>query len=116
MARVLGILLNVARVLGWCLAGGFLVWLCDIGITCLAALRSYTLLGISGCIVKFSFLLTFSAEIVFIKKVLLSFRFYIARPSNSYLPLLVKPLVFCGTVGASGVACAAARILAFSRQ
>ena len=44
---------------GWCLAGGFLAWLCEIGITCLAALRSYTLLGLSVCLVKFSFLLTF---------------------------------------------------------
>ena len=49
---------------GWCLAGGFLALLCDIGITCLAALRSYTLFGLKGCGVKFSFLLTFSAEIV----------------------------------------------------
>ena len=44
---------------GWCLAGGFLAWLCEIGITCLAALRSYTLFGLSGCVVKFSFLVTF---------------------------------------------------------
>ena len=35
-----------------------------VGVTCLAALRSYTLFELSGCIVKFSFLLTFSAKIV----------------------------------------------------
>jgi len=39
----------------WRLAGRFLEWLCEIGITYLAALRSYTLFGLSGCVVEFSF-------------------------------------------------------------
>ena len=63
---VLAILLNICwifsgfcRWIGWRLAGVLSVWLCEIGITCLAALRSYTLFGLSGCIVKFSFLVTF---------------------------------------------------------
>ena len=92
--------------LDWFLAGGFLAWLCDIGITCLAALRSYTLFRLSGCVVKFSFfLLTFSAKIVFVNKILLSFRFYIARPSNSYLPLVNSPTVvlWCGRCAWRGV-------------
>ena len=65
---------------GWCLAGGFLAWLCDIGITCLAALRSYTLLRLIGCIVKFSFLLTFSAEVVIYQK-----------------GITIVPLLYCST-------------------
>ena len=65
---------------GWCLAGGFLALLCDIGITCLAALRSYTLFGLKGCVVKFSFLLTFSAKIVFINKI-----------------ITIVPLLYCST-------------------
>ena len=65
---------------GWCLAGGFLEWLCEIGITCLAALRSYTLFGLSGCVVKFSFLLTFSAKIVFVNKI-----------------ITIVPLLYCST-------------------
>ena len=43
----------------WRLAGGSLKWLCEIGITCLAALRSYTLFGLSGCVVEFIFYLLF---------------------------------------------------------
>ena len=58
------------------------------------ALRSYTLFGLSGCIVKFSFLVTFFQKQLFIKKILLSLRFYIARPSNTHPSLLRKQLVF----------------------
>ena len=75
----------------WRLAGGFLECLCDIGITYLAALRSYTLFGLSGCIVKFSFLITFSAEIVFINKIITIVPLLYCSTSNSYLPL-VNPL------------------------
>ena len=92
----------------WRLAGRFLEWLCEIGITYLAALRSYTLFGLSGCIVKFSFLITFSAEIVFINKIITIVPLLYCSTSNSYLPLLVKPLVFCCVVGVLGVVCAAA--------
>ena len=56
------------------------MWLCEIGITCLAALRSYTLFGLSGCVVKFSFLLTFSAKIVFVTKI-----------------ITIVPLLYCST-------------------
>ena len=41
---------------------------------------------------------------------------YLLRSSNSYLTLLVKPLVFFGVVGESGVVCAAARMLVFASQ
>ena len=116
---------NVARVLGWCLAGGFLKWLCEIGITSATtcfraqsvaresnserelarkvqwtfrassaewrlamrtALRSYTLFGLSGCVVKFSFLLTFSAKIVFVNKIITIVPLLYCSTSNSYLP------------------------------
>ena len=88
-----------------------------IGITCLAALRSYTLFGLSGCIVKFSFLLTFSAKIVFIKKILLSFRFYIARPSNSYHSLVNSLTIVFVVVGrVLGVTHAVAGMLVFVNQ
>ena len=63
----------------WFLAGVFSEVLWEIGITCLAALRSYTLFRLKGCIVKFSFLVTFFQKYLFIKKILLSLRFYIAR-------------------------------------
>ena len=52
-----------------------------VGVTCLAALRSYTLFGLSGCVVKFSFfLLTFSAKIVFVNKI-----------------ITIVPLLYCST-------------------
>ena len=70
----------------WRLAGGFLECLCDIGITYLAALRSYTLFGLSGCVVKFSFLLTFSAKIVFVNKIITIVPLLYCSTSNSYLP------------------------------
>ena len=50
------------------------------GVTCLAALRSYTLFGLSGCVAKFSFLLTFSAKIVFVNKI-----------------ITIVPLLYCST-------------------
>ena len=65
---------------GWCLAGGFLAWLCEIGITCLAALRSYTLFGLSGCVVKFSFFTYFLSKIVFVNKI-----------------ITIVPLLYCST-------------------
>ena len=99
---------NICRGIAWCLAGGFLVWLCEIGITYLAALRSYTLFGISGCGVKFSFLLTFSAEIVFIKKIITIAPLLYCSTSNSYLTLVNSPTVVFVVVSTSGVACAAA--------
>ena len=44
------------------------------------ALHSYTLFGLSGCVVKFSFLLTFSAEIVFVNEI-----------------ITIVPLLYCST-------------------
>ena len=44
------------------------------------ALRSYTLFGLSGCVVKFSFLLTFSAKIVFVNEI-----------------ITIVPLLYCST-------------------
>ena len=85
-----------------------------VGVTCLAALRSYTLFGLSGCVVEFSFLLTFSAEVVICQKDINIAPLLYCSTSNSYLPLLVKPLVFFGVVGrVLGVVCAAARMLVF---
>ena len=78
---------------GWCLAGWFMEWLCEIGITYLAALRSYTLSGLSVQIVKFSFLLTFSAEIVFINKIITIAPLLYCSTSNSYLTLVNSPTV-----------------------
>ena len=51
-----------------------------VGVTCLAALRSYTLLGLNGCVVKFIFLLTFSVKIVFVNKI-----------------ITIVPLLYCST-------------------
>ena len=65
---------------GWRLAGGFLCRVASGGVACLAALRSYTLFGLSGCVVKFSFLLTFSAEIVFVNEI-----------------ITIVPLLYCST-------------------
>ena len=62
------------------MAGGFLCVVVMGGVTCLAALRSYTLFGLSGCVVKFSFLLTFSAKIVFVSKI-----------------ITIVPLLYCST-------------------
>ena len=108
-------LFAVARVLSWCLAGGFLVWLCEIGIACLAALRSYTLFKLKGCIVKFSFLLTFSAKIVIYQRDITIAPLLYCSTSNSYLPLVNSLKVVFVVVGASGVVCAAARMLVFAK-
>ena len=62
------------------MAGGFLCVAVMCGVACLAALRSYTLFGLSGCVVKFSFLLTFSAKIVFVNKI-----------------ITIVPLLYCST-------------------
>ena len=78
----------------WHLAGRFLEWLCEIGITCLAALRSYTLFGLSGCVVEFSFLLTFSAEVVICQKDINIAPLLYCSTSNSYLSLVNSPTVF----------------------
>ena len=51
-----------------------------VGVTCLAALRSYTLFGLNGCIVKFSFLVTFSAKLVICQK-----------------DITIVPLLYCST-------------------
>ena len=59
---------------------GFFAWLCEIGITCLAALRSYTLFGLSGCVVKFSFFSYFLSKIVFVNKI-----------------ITIVPLLYCST-------------------
>ena len=91
--------------------------LCVVGVACLAALRSYTLFGLSGCIVKFSFLLTFFQKYLFIKKISLSLRFYLARPSNTHPSLVNSPTVVFGVEGrVLGVVCAAARMLVFANQ
>ena len=92
------------------------MWMCEIGITYLAALRSYTSFGLVDRQLSLVFCLLFCGNSYLSARLLLSLRFYIARPSNSYLTLLVKPLVFCGVVGVSGAVCAAARTLVFSKQ
>ncbi len=62
------------------------------------ALRSYTLLELKGCIVKFSFLLTFSAKIVFINKIITIVPLLYCSTKQHPPSLLVKPLVFlCAT-------------------
>ena len=87
-----------------------------VGVTCLAALRSYTLLGLSGCVVKFSFLLTFSAKIVFVNKIITIVPLLYCSTKQHPPSLPVKPLVFCGVVGVPGVVCAAAMMLVFFEQ
>jgi len=92
------------------------VWLCEIGITCLAALRSYTLFGLSGCVVEFSFLLTFSAEIVFINTIITIVPLLYCSTKQFLSPTTSKTASVFGVVGASGVVCAAARTLVFFKQ
>ena len=86
------------------------------GVTCLAALRSYTLFGLSGCVVKFSFLVTFSAKIVFVNKIITIVPLLYCSTSNTHPSLLVKPLAFCGVVVVLDVACAAAMALVLFKQ
>ena len=101
---------------GWRLAGGFLCRVASGGVACLAALRSYTLFGLSGCVVKFSFLLTFSAEIVFIITIITIVPLlYCSTKQHPPLTTSKTASVF-GVVGASGVTCAAARMLVFFKR
>ena len=80
-----------------------------VGVTCLAALRSYTLLGLNGCVVKFSFLLTFSAKIVFVNKIITIVPLlYCSTKQHPPLTRKFTTVVF-GVVGrVIGVECAAA--------
>ena len=78
------------------------------------ALHSYTLFGLSGCVVKFSFFTYFLLKIVFVNKI-----------------ITIVPLLYCSTkqqppltrkfthscfsvVGVFGVACAVAMMLVFA--
>ncbi|MFU0535633.1 hypothetical protein ACMZ7X_00070 [Gardnerella swidsinskii] len=94
----------------------FFVGLREIGITCLAALRSYTLFGLSGCVVKFSFLLTFSAKIVFINKIITIVPLLYCSTKQFLSPTISKTASVFGVVGVPGVTCAAARMLVFFKQ
>ena len=88
-----------------------------IGITCLAALRSYTLFRLKGCIVKFSFLLTFFAGIVIYQHDLTIAPLLYCSTSNSYHSLVNSITVVFGAVGrVPRVAHAVARMLVFAKQ
>ena len=86
------------------------------GVTCLAALRSYTLFGLSGCVVKFSFLLTFSAKIVFVNEIITIVPLlYCSTKQHPPLTTSKAASVLCVVV-VLDVACAAAMALVFFKQ